>query len=107
MEEGVAARLVAWLRPRLAQDIGVERMAEACGLSVRTLHRRLRDESTVTPAQLLAQLRLELACTLLERPGASVKAVTRKCGYGTEYNLRRAFVTRLGVLPSEYHARFA
>lgn len=105
--EGVHGQLVAWLRPRLAQQVDVERMAAACALSVRTLHRRLRDEAGVTPAQLLAQLRLELACNLLERPGTSVKQAARKCGYGTEYNLRRAFVMRLGVLPSEYRARFA
>lgn len=104
--EGVYGQLVAWLRPRLAQRIDVEQMAAACALSVRTLHRRLRDEAAVTPAQLLAQLRLELACDLLERPNTSVKQAARKCGYGSEYNLRRAFVARLGVLPSEYRARF-
>lgn len=104
--EGVGARLTAWLRPRLQQVIDVGQMAAACALSVRTLHRRLREELNVTPAQLLAQLRMELACQLLERPGMTVKQVARRSGYGSEYNLRRAFVLRLGVLPSEYRARF-
>lgn len=104
--DGVGARLTAWLRPRLRQVIDVERMASACALSVRTLHRRLREELDVTPAQLLAQLRMELACQLLERPGMTVKQVARRSGHGSEYNLRRAFVLKLGVLPSEYQARF-
>lgn len=106
-EEGTCAVLTAWLRPRLQQDIAIEAMATACALSVRTLHRRLRREAGITPAQLLARLRLDAACALLERPGMTVKRAARDSGYGTEYNLRRAFATHLGVLPSEYQSRFA
>jgi AraC-like DNA-binding protein len=36
-----------------------------------------------------------------------VKQAARDSGYGTEYNLRRAFGIHLGVLPSEYQSRFA
>ena len=106
-EQGTCAVLTAWLRPRLQQQIGIEAMAGACALSVRTLHRRLRQEAGVTPAQLLARLRMEAACRLLEQPGMTVKRAARDSGYGTEYNLRRAFTSQLGVLPSEYQARFA
>jgi AraC-like DNA-binding protein len=91
----------------LSQALDVEQMAAACALSVRTLHRRLRTEADTTPAQLLAQLRMELACQLLERPGMTVKAAARRSGHGSEYNLRRAFLLRLGVLPGEYQKRFA
>ncbi len=104
--DGVSAQLTAWLRPRLHLQVGIEQMAAACALSVRTLHRKLRQESGHTPAQLLARLRMELACALLEKPGMSVKQAARQSGYGTQYNLRRAFTTQLGVLPSEYQARF-
>jgi transcriptional regulator GlxA family with amidase domain len=105
--DGTAAQLTAWLRPRLARQLDVEQMAAACALSVRTLHRRLRQEADVTPAQLLARLRMELACSLLERPRMTVKEAARRSGHGSEYNLRRAFMQRLGVLPSDYQARFA
>lgn len=104
---GVCAQLTAWLRPRLAQDIGVGEMAGACALSERSLYRKLHEEAGLTPAQLLARLRLERACLLLEQPGTLVKQAARASGYGSEYNLRRAFAAELGVLPSEYQARFA
>ena len=106
-EDGVHARLSDWLKPRLRQELRIEDMAEACALSVRTLHRRLREEADLTLAQLLARLRMESACRMLERPGVSVKQAARDCGYGSEYNLRRAFNAQLGVLPSEYQARFS
>lgn len=105
--QGVSAQLTAWLRPRLRQQVDVEQMAAACALTVRTLHRKLRQEADVTPAQLLARLRVELACCLLEQPGMTVKQAARQSGYSTEYNLRRAFAAQLGVLPSEYQSRFA
>jgi AraC-like DNA-binding protein len=103
----VEAQLTAWLRPRLSQQVDIGQMAAACAVSIRTLHRKLRQEADLTPAQLLARLRMEAACGLLEQPGMTVKQAARQSGYGTEYNLRRAFSAQLGVLPSEYQARFA
>ncbi|KQW96743.1 AraC family transcriptional regulator [Massilia sp. Root418] len=104
---GLAHRLTQWLRPRTAEDIDVERMAAAMALSARSLHRRLREETGASPAQWLARVRMETACRLLESAGCSIKQVARLSGFGTEYNLRRAFAKHLGVLPSEYRDRFA
>ncbi|MDQ1919245.1 GlxA family transcriptional regulator [Massilia pseudoviolaceinigra] len=104
--QDVHARLIAWLRPRLRQRIDVDQMAAACALSVRTLHRRLRQAADLSPAQLLLRLRMEAACGLLERPGMTVKRAASQSGFGNEYNLRRAFAAQLGVVPSDYQARF-
>nr|WP_229505833.1 helix-turn-helix transcriptional regulator [Massilia genomosp. 1] len=81
-------------------------MAAACALSVRTLHRQLRQAAGLSPAQLLLRLRMEAACGLLERPGMTVKRAASQSGFGSEYNLRRAFAAQLGVVPSDYQARF-
>lgn len=104
--QGVRAQLTAWLRPRLKQMVDVDQMAAACAMSVRTLHRKLSQEAAITPAQLLSRLRLDVASSLLEQPGTTVKQAARQSGFGTEYNLRRAFVAQLGVLPSDYQSRF-
>lgn len=104
--QGLYGQLTAWLRPRLKQPTDVDQMAAAFALSVRSLHRKLRQEAGVSPAQLLLRLRMECACALLERPGMTVKRAAAQSGFGSEYNLRRAFVAQLGVVPSEYQARF-
>jgi len=104
--QGLRGLLTEWLRPRLRQQIDVEQMAAALSLSVRTLHRRLRQEAGMAPAQLLLRLRMETACALLERPGMTVKQAASQSGFGSEYNLRRAFAAQLGVAPSDYQARF-
>lgn len=105
-DRGIEAELTQWLQPRLKQTIGVEHMAAGLALSVRTLHRRLRQETDASPAQLLTRLRLDTACMLLERANVSVKQVARQSGFGSEYNLRRAFAANLGVVPTEYRSRF-
>lgn len=86
--------------------MSVEQMAEALAVSVRTLHCKLGAESGASPAQFLTRMRLDTACALLERGEVSVKQIARQTGFGSEYNLRRAFAAHLGVVPSEYRARF-
>ncbi|HLD67547.1 MAG TPA: helix-turn-helix domain-containing protein, partial [Pseudomonas sp.] len=105
-EGGLIAELTAWLKPRLQQALSLESMAEAVAVSPRTLHRRFRDELATTPLQYLAQLRLEAACRLLEAGATSLKRTAQQSGFGSEYNLRRAFVQGLHVTPSEYRLRF-
>lgn len=99
-------KLIAWLKPRLHKPIGVEQMATALSLSSRTMHRRVREEANISPVQLLRRLRLDKACDLLASGKYSYKEIARKTGFSSEYNLRRTFQLQLGVLPSEYQARF-
>lgn len=98
--------LTDWLRARLARRIGIEDMASALALSPRTLHRRLRAEGGLAPGELLLRLRLEEACRCVEQGALSFKQIAVRTGFGTEYNLRRAFRQRLGVTPGSYRARF-
>jgi len=105
-EGGQMEQLVKWLRDRLAQVLDVEEMAAQMAMSARTLHRHCQAEMGMTPAKLLLQLRLEKASQLLERGEPSLKRVAQQTGFGSEYNLRRAFVQALGVTPGEYRQRF-
>lgn len=103
---GQMERLVAWLRERLGQTVDVEEMAAQMAMSSRTLHRHCQAEMGMTPAKLLLQLRLERASQLLEGGEPALKRVAQQAGFGSEYNLRRAFVQALGVTPGEYRQRF-
>ncbi|PRC94712.1 GlxA family transcriptional regulator [Solimicrobium silvestre] len=102
----LADQLINWLRPRIHEQIDVDRMSDAISLSSRSLHRRLQQEAGLSPAQLLSRVRMEVACKLLESGSHSIKKIAEKSGFGTEYNLRRSFAKNLGVLPTEYRERF-
>ena len=102
----VTLALIQWLQTRLVQPLTVLAMAQAMCMSVRSLHRHVQAESGLTPAALLERLRVDAACRLLESGHGSIKTVTRRCGFGSEASLRRSFRAALGVMPSDYRAKF-
>lgn len=103
---GFGESLRQWLQPRLQLRLDSEAMAAGLALSVRTLHRRCREELQMTPGHYLQQLRLEAACRQLEQGARSLKRVAEQCGFASPYNLRRCFNQHLGITPDEYRQRF-
>lgn len=71
-------------------------------LSERTLHRRLKALTGEAPKAFITRTRLEMAKTLLDAPGASIKRVALQCGYEDEGSFRRAFGRFAGMSPSAY-----
>ncbi|GAA1253942.1 AraC family transcriptional regulator [Kitasatospora nipponensis] len=80
-------------------------LAARVGLSVRQLTRLFRAQLDTTPAGYVETVRVEAARALLEA-GESVAGAARRSGLGSDETLRRAFLRQLGVLPSQYAARF-
>jgi transcriptional regulator GlxA family with amidase domain len=105
--QGLVSQLSAWLKPRLKQVVSVADMAHAMSMSERTLHRQLIEHAGQSPARFLNRLRLERACALLESGQPAIKKVVQQTGFGSEYNLRRAFKLALGVSPAEYTHQFS
>jgi transcriptional regulator GlxA family with amidase domain len=102
-------RAVAWVRQNL-REASVETLAKEAALSVRTLHRRCREQLGVTPATLIERARVEHARTLLATSAIAAKALAEQCGFGNPTNMKRAFERQLGMAPRDYrllHARAA
>jgi transcriptional regulator GlxA family with amidase domain len=99
--------LHSWMAANLRDDLTVERLAERTRMSPRTFARRYVDEVGRTPARTVAALRLEAASRWLAESRRPLKRIALECGFGSEQNLRRAFVRRFGVLPLDYRERFA
>ena len=82
-----------------------EALAGSLSLSERTLHRRLKSLTNESPKGFITRVRIEMACVLLETPGASIKQVALQCGYGEETSFRRAFGQLTGLTPADYRRR--
>jgi transcriptional regulator GlxA family with amidase domain len=52
------------------------------------------------------QVRLEAARRRLTESSDGVERVAAVCGFGTSESLRRAFLRRLAVTPTDYRTRF-
>ena len=86
-------------RPDVTQN--ASRLAQALGLSVRTLHRQLQQEGTSVQA-LKGQVRQERAQALLERSALALKQIAAEIGFRNEKSFIRAFKQWTGQSPAAW-----
>jgi len=80
-------------------------LASVANVSSRHLTRVMRDEVGMSPMEYVTSMRLDLAVSFLDS-GASVADAAARSGYATPVALRRSFVARFTITPSEYQRRF-
>ncbi|WP_158766595.1 GlxA family transcriptional regulator [Terricaulis silvestris] len=93
------AKLNAWMRDHLSDDLSVERLARKAAMSERNFARAYAAETGVTPAKAVERMRAEAARTALAR-GGGIQDISRKTGFGDPERMRRAFVRLYGAPPA-------
>jgi transcriptional regulator GlxA family with amidase domain len=91
--------LMDWARARLAEPLGVERMAAEAAMSPRNFARTFAAEVGVTPAKAVERLRLEAARLRLETTREPIDQVAETAGFGDAERMRRAFLRAFGQPP--------
>lgn len=95
-----------WMLSRLHTSVTVAQMARRAHMSLRTFHRRFREQSGTTPLTWLRQQRIARTKELLESSNLSVEEITARVGMGTPANLRSAFRRETGITPSQHRRQF-
>jgi transcriptional regulator GlxA family with amidase domain len=103
---GPLSDLARWVTDNPAADHRVEALAERASMTTRSLHRMFHRTFQRTPAQWIAEVRVEAARRLLEESDDRLDQVALQCGLGLADSMRRLFVRRFGVTPLEYRQRF-
>ena len=85
--------------------ITVRGLAQALGLSERTLNRRFRELTHEPPQAFITRRRVEHARTLLETTAQPIKAIARATGYEDESSFRKAFRKLTLLSPQAYRAQ--
>ncbi|KPM54726.1 AraC family transcriptional regulator [Frankia sp. R43] len=96
----------AWASERLAEPLTLSRLAAHAHTSTRTLTRRFREETGLSPLQWLLHQRIDRARELLEATDLPIAAVARQSGLGTPESLRLHLLRRNGLTPSAYRSTF-
>lgn len=108
--ERAAATPIRAAQDLIDQDPGGDHriglLAERVGMSERHFTRRFTEETGVSPARYVAEVRIEAARRELEATADTVDLIARRCGFGTAETMRRTFARRLGVSPDQYRQRF-
>lgn len=101
-----AGQVMASLEQRLGTPYNLDELAAAFHVSSRTLLRRFKTESGITPLAHLQQARVAQARRLLEAGADSVARVTEKVGYGDVATFGALFKRIAGLTPAGYRRRF-
>lgn len=96
---GRFAGLMDWVRERLAEPLGVERLAAQAAMSPRNFARAFTAETGLTPAKAVERLRLEAARLRVEATHEPIDRVAEAAGFHDPERMRRAFVRAFGQPP--------
>jgi transcriptional regulator GlxA family with amidase domain len=88
------------------EDLSTEALARRAIMSLRHFTRCFREQVGVSPARYVEDIRLEAARRRLAESQDGLERVASVCGFGSAESLRRVFVRKLAVTPSEYRSRF-
>jgi len=102
VEDALVKSAVQFVRAQAGNLIGVEQVAQALGISRRTLDRRFANALGRTVHEELARVRMQMARSRLADSSQPIAEVARGCGYGTAAAFSRAFQQNSGCWPSEY-----
>lgn len=105
-ERNLIREVQAWVLEHLDRSLSVEELAVRAGMSTRNFSRQFKLDTGMTPAEFVENARLDSARRMLEETAASLKRIAARSGFSDQNGLRRAFLRRLGVSPSDYRSRF-
>ena len=99
--DGRLNQLLSWLEEHFAEEICWEALADDFSLSLRTLHRQLKQRTGLTPQRFLNRLRLGKAHHLLRHSEDSVTDIAFQCGFGDSNHFSTLFKREFSWSPRD------
>lgn len=94
---------LAYLNQHYAEPVRVQALVEVTGFSLSKLERAFRRIFQMTPLQVLAKLRVQMATHLLQGE-RSIARVGHACGFADQSAFTRQFKAMVGLTPRDYRA---
>jgi transcriptional regulator GlxA family with amidase domain len=105
-DDGLVHDAQQWFDDHLDAADPVAGMAARAGVSSRTLTRRFRAATGLTPVHYVQAVRVERARQLLESSGLPVTEIAPRIGYADVGHFNRVFQRETGLTPGAYRRRF-
>lgn len=91
-----------WLSRHFAEHELVERCARHIGLSRRSLNRRFKEVTGITPMTFVLQMRIQASQNLLRFTNHNVETIGQEVGYQDLTTFRKLFRRSTGMAPAAY-----
>jgi transcriptional regulator GlxA family with amidase domain len=105
-EDSIVAKVIKYLTEHISDELTIEDIADAVGISRRTFSRTFAKHAKVTPSVFVEQLRIDFARKLLEETDVPLKTVAFRCGFHNSTHMRMIFTRRLDTTPKRYREHF-
>jgi transcriptional regulator GlxA family with amidase domain len=105
-DDALILRLQEWLQTHFMEPDPLEEMIERSGRARRTLERRFKKATDLTPLKYVQNLRISEARRKLERTNLPVEKIGFEVGYENTAFFRRLFKRITRLTPSAYRRKF-
>lgn len=95
-------RAVQYIERNYCNDIRIENIASAVGISRSQLFRVFKDRFGMSVCRFLTQYRIGIAASLLRKSGMSIGEIAYSVGFFDQLYFSRVFKREKGVTPSDY-----
>ena len=96
---------ITYARSHLSEALDGDSVAEACGVSRKTLCTRFKKETGETFASYVRRLRVERARRLLDTTDHEVAHIAYETGFSSQSHLQTVFKQMTGYTPREWRMR--
>ena len=105
-DNSLVSTVQSYILGNLPERHSLDSIAEHMNMSARNLTRLFRKECGMSPTNFVNDARIDAARRYLESTDLAIKDIAFRCGLETPESLRRIFIRRLNISPSEYRQRF-
>jgi len=98
-------RITAFLEKNADRTVPTAELARACGLSERSLYRRLDKALGITPYELSLRIRIQKAAEALIQSEDKVAEIAKAHGFCDQSTFTQHFRKRMGVTPKQFRVR--
>ena len=102
MDDEVVVEAQIWMEDNLSAELTVAELASRLGISPRTLDRRFRAATGLSPRQYWQRQRIQFAKELLESTNLTISEIAYRVGYQDAGHFARLFRREISVTPSGY-----
>lgn len=89
------------------EDMNVDKLSEALGVSRTHLYRRMKDRLGMNPSDYIRTKRLQRACELLKNDDLDVTQIAYILGFSSQSQFSTTFKRFMGYTPTEYRSKYS